>query len=75
MATADKHTASLNVESAPLLVDFTSAAALCGRHLAGVAGHGTKSIRIDRSLPKNYCEWVAETAAIHSCPACEDAVV
>ena len=33
MATADKPHAPLTVESTPLLVDATAAAALCGKHL------------------------------------------
>ena len=33
MATADTHPSPLTVESTPLLVDATAAAALCGKHL------------------------------------------
>ncbi|MFM8476762.1 MAG: hypothetical protein ACKOEO_13365 [Planctomycetaceae bacterium] len=33
MATADKPHVPLTVESTPLLVDATAAAALCGKHL------------------------------------------
>ncbi|MFM7168951.1 MAG: hypothetical protein ACKO3T_27245 [Planctomycetaceae bacterium] len=33
MATADTHASPLTVESTPLLVDATAAAALCGKHL------------------------------------------
>ncbi|MGV2333307.1 MAG UNVERIFIED_CONTAM: hypothetical protein LVR18_03990 [Planctomycetaceae bacterium] len=33
MATADKPHSPLTVESTPLLVDATAAAALCGKHL------------------------------------------
>ncbi|MFM7866978.1 MAG: hypothetical protein ACKPHU_22425, partial [Planctomycetaceae bacterium] len=33
MATADTHPSALTVESTPLLVDATAAAALCGKHL------------------------------------------
>jgi hypothetical protein len=33
MTTADDHNSTLTVESTPLLVDATAAAALCGKHL------------------------------------------
>ncbi len=51
MATADKPHSPLTVESTPLLVDATAAAALCvsSAQQAGVVGHGPTG-RIPRPI-------------------------
>ncbi len=45
MATADKTHAPLIVESTPLLVDATAAAALCGKHLRTWRGWDVAVVR------------------------------
>ena len=75
MATADKPHAPLTVESTPLLVDATAAAALCGKHLRTwrawqAAGRIPRPIRIGRSLMWRFSELEAWVAA--GCPSRKD---
>ena len=75
MATADKPHAPLTVESTPLLVDATAAAALCGKHLRTwrawqAAGRIPRPIRPGRSLVWRFIELEAWVAA--GCPPRKD---
>jgi hypothetical protein len=77
MATADKPHSPLTVESTPLLVDATAAAALCGKHLrtrrawwATGPQAGSRGQSSGRSLMSIFSEPEAWVAA--RCPPRKD---